>query len=96
MTTIATTVRIPGELQARYDRLAQATGRSQDFLMADALERYVADEEWRVVELQATMAKLAAGEMPLIPADELIARHLAEGKGTREDLDDARVRYGVS
>ena len=94
MSTVATTVRIPDQLQERYDKLAKTTGRTRNFLMTDALERYIAREEWQLSETQATLAKLEAGEMPLIPAEALMARYLAEGRVTLEGLDEANRRYG--
>lgn len=95
MSTIATTIRISGDLQARYDHLAKATGRTRNYLMAEALEYYITREEWQIAETRATLAKLDAGQMPLIPAEELMATHLAEGKITHEGLDEARRRYQV-
>ena len=96
MRMIPTTVRISDELQARYDKLAHATGRTRNYLMAEALEHYITREEWQISETQATLAKLDAGQMPLIPAEELIERHLAEGKVTQKGLDAARAHYGIS
>jgi predicted transcriptional regulator len=95
MPTIATTVRIPDHLQQRFDKLARATGRTRNFLMTDALERYIAREEWQIAETQATLAKLEAGELELIPAEELVARYMAEGRLTPEALAEAYERYGV-
>ncbi|HXT37323.1 MAG TPA: ribbon-helix-helix protein, CopG family [Chloroflexota bacterium] len=93
MSTIATTVRISDRLQERYDKLAKATGRTRNYLMTEALERYVAREEWQFTQTQATLAKLEAGKLPLIPAEELMDRYLAEGRVTREGLDEADRRY---
>jgi predicted DNA-binding protein len=35
-------MRIPASQQERYDQLARATGRTRNYLMAEALERYAA------------------------------------------------------
>ncbi len=94
MSTVATTIRIPDHLQERYDKLAKATGRTRNYLMAEALELFITREEWQLSETLATLAKLEAGALPLIPAEELMARYLAEGKVTREGLDAAARHYG--
>ena len=93
MATVATTVRIPDHLEERYNRLAKVTGRTRNYLMTAALEGYIAREEWQLGETQATLAKLEAGALPLIPAEELMARYLAEGRVTQEGLDEANRRY---
>jgi len=55
MSTIATTIRIQGSLQERYDQLARATGRTRNYLMAEALERYVAREGWQIEQTRASL-----------------------------------------
>lgn len=43
-----TSVRIDDELSERLSRLAEATGRSKAWYMREALEAYLAQEEWLV------------------------------------------------
>ncbi len=95
MSTIATTIRIQGSLQERYDQLARATGRTRNYLMAEALERYVAREGWQIEQTRASLAALEAGTLDTIDVDDLIAEDLASGELTQEDLDEAYARYGV-
>ena len=96
MSTVATTIRIPASLQERYDQLAKATGRTRNYLMAEALERYVAREGWQIEQTRATLAALEAGTLETIDLDDLIAEDLAAGETTQEDLDEAYARYGVT
>ena len=96
MSTVATTIRIPASLQERYDQLAKATGRTRNYLMAEALERYVAREGWQIEQTRATLAALEAGTLETIDLDDLIAEDLAAGEITQEDLDEAYARYGVT
>ena len=96
MPAIATTIRIPDSLQKRYDQLAQATGRTRNYLMTEALEQYAAREGWQIEQTRATLAKLEAGILETIDLDDLIAADLAAGEITREDLDEAYARYGVT
>lgn len=95
MPTVATTIRITGSLQERYDQLAQATGRSRNYLMTEALEKYITREGWQIEQTRATLAKLEAGTLETVDLDELIAEDLATGEITQEDLDEAYARYGV-
>jgi RHH-type transcriptional regulator, rel operon repressor / antitoxin RelB len=96
MSTVATTIRIPASLQERYDQLARATGRTRNYLMAEALERYAAREGWQIEQTRATLAALEAGTLETIDLDDLIAEDLAAGEITQEDLDEAYTRYGVT
>jgi len=95
MPTIATTIRITDNLQERYDQLAQATGRTRNYLMAEALERYAAREGWQIEQTRASLAALEAGALDTTDLDDLIAEDLASGEITQEDLDEAYTRYGV-
>jgi RHH-type transcriptional regulator, rel operon repressor / antitoxin RelB len=96
MSTVATTIRIPASLQERYDQLARATGRTRNYLMAEALERYAAREGWQIEQTRATLAALEVGTLETIDLDDLIAEDLAAGEITQEDLDEAYARYGVT
>ena len=95
MATIATTIRIPQDLQDRYDHLAQATGHTPEHLMAEALERYAAREGWQIEQTRASLTALEAGALETTDLDDLIAEDVASGEITREDLDEAYTRYGV-
>jgi predicted transcriptional regulator len=45
MNTVSTSVRLPEDLVARYTQLAEATGRTRNFVMKEALEQYIEQEE---------------------------------------------------
>ena len=96
MPTIATTIRLSADLAATYDRLADATGRSRNHLMQEALEQYAATEGWQIEQVRATLARLRAGTMRTIPGDQVVDEYVSRGWITREGLDEARERYGVS
>ncbi len=95
MATVTTTIRISDGLQERYDRLAQATGRTRGDLMAEALERYAAREGWQIEQTRASLTKLEAGELETVDLDDLIAEDVTSGEITPKDLDEASARYGV-
>ncbi len=96
MATVATTIRIADSLQERYDQLAQATGRTRNYLMAEALERFVAREGGQIEQTRATLTKLESGTLETIDLDDLIAEDLASGDITQEELDEVYTRYGVT
>ena len=96
MATVATTIRIPDSLQERYDQLAQATGRTRNYLMSEALERFIAREGWQIEQTRSALTKLEAGTLETIDLDDLIVEDLASGDITQEELDEAYMRYGVT
>ena len=95
MSTVATTIRISDGLAATYDRLAEATGRSRNHLMHEALEQYAVTEGWQIEQVRATLARLQDGTLRAVPGEQVVDEYLAKGWMTREGLDEARRRYGV-
>ena len=49
-------VRMPEDLTDRLEKLARATERSKSFLAAQAIEEYVAVQDWQVTAIQEGMA----------------------------------------
>ena len=70
MSTVATTICIPGSLQERYDQLTRATGRTRNYLMAEAMERYAPREGWEIEQTRATLAALEAGTLETFDLDD--------------------------
>lgn len=52
MATAVLTLRIPEEVKAKLDKLAQATHRSKSFLAEEAIARYLDLEAWQVGEIE--------------------------------------------
>ena len=59
--TTTMTLRLPNRLKQRMEQLASATARSRSFLAVEALESYVADNEWQVAEIREGLADADAG-----------------------------------
>lgn len=59
MSTTVLTVRVAPEVSERLERLARATSRSKSFLAAEAIEEYLAVQEWQV---QAILDGLEASD----------------------------------
>lgn len=56
------TVRIPDKTAARLDRLAEKLSRPVDSVAADAIEDFVAREEWQIEEIEAGLAEADKGD----------------------------------
>lgn len=56
-------LRIEEELAARLDSLAKATGRTKSFIAAQAIQDYLALQEWQVGAIQEGIDAAERGEM---------------------------------
>ncbi len=54
-------IRLRAETKKRLGRLAKALGRSSNFLIADAVEAYVADQERMMAEVQQADRQVKSG-----------------------------------
>ena len=54
-------VRLKPEIKERLARLAKASGRSSNFLIADAVESYVSDHEAMLAEVRQAERQLESG-----------------------------------
>jgi RHH-type transcriptional regulator, rel operon repressor / antitoxin RelB len=71
--SVPLTAREAPRIAARLRSLAAVKGRSVSHLVAEALERYLADEEWQVAEIQAAIAEAAAPDAAFVDQAELEA-----------------------
>lgn len=69
--TAAFTIRLDEETLAALDRLAEATERSRNWLVARAVQDYVALNEWQVGRIEEGIQAADAGDFS---SDEDIAR----------------------
>jgi predicted transcriptional regulator len=54
-------IRLKSETKQRLARLAQASGRSSNFLISDAVESYVADQERLLAEMRQADRQVKSG-----------------------------------
>ena len=54
-------IRLKAETKKRLARLAKATGRSSNFLIADAVEAYVSDQERMLAEVRQADRQVKSG-----------------------------------
>jgi RHH-type rel operon transcriptional repressor/antitoxin RelB len=55
-------IRLPIETREKLDALAKAVNRPRNYLIVEAIERYVEVEAWQVAQILAGLAELDAGE----------------------------------
>jgi predicted transcriptional regulator len=61
--TTTVTVRVPVALKKRLERLARATTRSRSWLALEALDQYLALNEWQIEAVQEGIADAEAGRL---------------------------------
>jgi predicted transcriptional regulator len=62
MATAVLTLRLPEEIKAKLDKLAQATHRSRSFLAEEAIARYVDLEAWQIGEIEQAIQESDRGD----------------------------------
>jgi predicted transcriptional regulator len=58
----AFTVRLQDETTAKLDMLAEKLDRSRAYVAAQAIEDFIAREEWQLIEIEAGLSEAAAGD----------------------------------
>jgi RHH-type rel operon transcriptional repressor/antitoxin RelB len=71
MASQLSSIRIPEDVLAQYEAVAQATGRSRNALMVEALRDAIASEAWFVAAVQRGIA--AADAEDFVPDVEMEA-----------------------
>jgi predicted transcriptional regulator len=71
----AITVRVSEDIDARLDHLAQKLDRSKSDVAEQAIEDFIAREEWQMAEIEAGLAEADRGEFA---SDEDVASILAK------------------
>ena len=50
------TIRLPADVKAKLEALAQSTNRSKSWLAAQAIAAYVEDQSWQVQQIEEAVA----------------------------------------
>jgi predicted transcriptional regulator len=82
--SVPLTARVAPTIAARLKALAAIEDRSVSYLVAEALERYLADEEWQLAEIQAAVAEADAPSAYVIAQEDL--ETWAEQIGSNPDV----------
>jgi predicted transcriptional regulator len=70
-------VRVSGETRQKIDALAKSRGRSLNYVVNEAIDRYLAEEEWLIDEIRAAVAEADAPDAVFHTTDEVM-RHMDE------------------
>jgi RHH-type rel operon transcriptional repressor/antitoxin RelB len=71
--SVPVTARVAPSIAQRLKALAIVEDRSVSYLIAEALTRYLADEEWQVSEIQAAITEADAADALYVSQSELEA-----------------------
>jgi len=92
--TIVTSLRLPDDLRERVDALAKATGRTKNYLLTEAISRYVDEEAWQIAAIDEGIH--SSETEPLTTQDDLVDDLLRRGLVTEDSLAEARRRLAES
>jgi len=67
------TVRVKPETRTRLDALARVTRRSKSFVIEEALEQYLAVNEWQIQGIQEALAAADSPDAEWVDHDEVVA-----------------------
>ncbi|MBP1845633.1 putative transcriptional regulator [Rhizobium petrolearium] len=67
----AFTIRVPDDVAERLNQLAQKLDRSRSYMAAQAIEDFVAREEWQLAEIEAGIVEADRGDFA---SDDDVAR----------------------
>jgi len=84
--TSTTSVRIPGDLLVRVDRLAKATERTRSYHVIKALEAYIAEQDY-LVNLFAEATAEADADPTAVTNTDATAKAIAAGLLRLDDLE---------
>jgi predicted transcriptional regulator len=70
-------VRVSDETRRKIDALAKSRGRSLNYVLNEAIARYLAEEEWLIDEISAAVAEADAPDAVFHTTDEVM-RHMDE------------------
>ena len=78
-------VRLPAQTRAKLEATARSRGRSLNFVLNEAVERYVAEEAWLVDEIREAVEEADAPGAVFVPHAEVMA-------GLEAAIEQARQR----
>lgn len=83
--TATTSLRMPADLLARYDRLGTLTERPRSYHLLKALEAYIEDQLWLAETMISAVAEASAESTEVTSAEDT-ANLIARGLVRPEDL----------
>ena len=65
-------VRVSDETRRKIDALAKSRGRSLNYVLNEAIDRYLSEEEWLIDEIAAAVAWAASDEASYMTGNTLV------------------------
>lgn len=78
---VAFTVRVPENTAKKLEKIARKIDRSRSYTAAEAIEEYVARQEWQIAEIEAGLTEAEAGDFA--SADDVarvVAKYVAQSR----------------
>jgi predicted transcriptional regulator len=91
MASTTLSVRLDPETKEQMVQLAQATGRSTNYLFNEAVREYLERERWQLADIEQGLAELAAGDLATAEDVEATFGRIT----TPEALAQARARVAA-
>lgn len=88
MASATFSIRLDPEVRVQMAHLAEATGRSTNFLINEAVREYLEKERWQIADIEQGLRELEAGDI----ATEEEAAAVFERITTPRALEQARTR----
>ena len=88
MASTTFSVRLDPDVKEQVAQLAQATGRSANFLFNEAVREYLEKERWQIADVEQGLRELEAGDVATPEEADAIFEHIT----TPEALERARAR----
>lgn len=79
--TSSLTVRVKPETRNRLDKLAHVTRRSKSFVIEEALEQYLAVNEWQIAGIQDALEAADSAAADFVEHDEVLSKWEAKVAG---------------
>jgi RHH-type rel operon transcriptional repressor/antitoxin RelB len=88
MASTTFSVRLDPEIKEQMAQLAQATGRSTNYLLNEAAREYLERERWQIADIEQGLRELAQGDIATAEEAEAVFARIT----TPEALEQARAR----
>lgn len=81
---VTLSIRISSEVRDKLENLSGSTNRTKSFLAAEAIECYLASQDWQINEIKKSLNKVNAEKANFIDHDKVV--DWLESWGTKKEL----------
>lgn len=91
MASTTFSVRLDPDIKEQMAQLAQATGRSANFLFNEAAREYLEKERWQIADIEQGLRELEAGDVATPEEADAVFERIT----TAEAMEHARARVAT-